>query len=65
MAALWHKREKTNKRLHFTNGRPVVQKKVKAYNIDTIVVGYNAGWKQKSDMGKKNNQTFVQIRFIN
>ncbi|OFD01675.1 hypothetical protein BTGOE6_36410 [Bacillus wiedmannii] len=38
-------------------------KKVKACNIDTVVVGYNAGWKQKSDMGKKNNQKFVQIPF--
>ena len=38
-------------------------KKVKEFNIDTIVVGYNAGWKQKSDMGKKNNQKFVQIPF--
>ncbi len=38
-------------------------KKVKQLNIDTIVVGYNAGWKQESDMGKKNNQQFVQIPF--
>ncbi|KAA0774902.1 transposase [Bacillus sp. AR2-1] len=38
-------------------------KKVKAFGIDTIVVGYNVGWKQKSEMGKKNNQTFVQIPF--
>ncbi len=38
-------------------------KKVKELNIDTIVVGYNAGWKQESDLGKKNNQNFVQIPF--
>ncbi|WP_231348592.1 IS200/IS605 family accessory protein TnpB-related protein, partial [Bacillus mycoides] len=38
-------------------------KKVKACNIDMVVVGYNTGWKQKSDMGKKNNQKFVQIPF--
>lgn len=31
--------------------------------IGTLVVGYNAGWKQKSDMGKKNNQKFVQMPF--
>ncbi|MGK0537117.1 IS200/IS605 family accessory protein TnpB-related protein, partial [Bacillus sp. 'calajunan'] len=36
-----------------------------ALGIDTVVVGYNVGWKQKSDMGKKNNQTFVQIPFHN
>ena len=31
--------------------------------IGRLVVGYNAGWKQKSDMGKKNNQKFVQMPF--
>ena len=31
--------------------------------IDTIVVGNNSGWKKKSDMGKKNNQEFVQLPF--
>ena len=36
-------------------------------NVSTIVVGKNIGWKTDSDMGKKSNQTFVQIphaRFI-
>uniref|UniRef100_UPI000B443082 RNA-guided endonuclease TnpB family protein n=1 Tax=Bacillus paranthracis TaxID=2026186 RepID=UPI000B443082 len=62
MAALWHKRERQiNGYISQTVG--LLFKKVKAYNIDTIVVGYNAGWKQKSDMGKKNNQKFVQIPF--
>ena len=31
--------------------------------IGMLVVGYNVGWKQKSDMGKMNNQKFVQIPF--
>ena len=31
--------------------------------IGKLIVGYNAGWKQKSDMGKRNNQKFVQIPF--
>ena len=31
--------------------------------IDTIVVGHNKGWKQNVDMGRKNNQDFVQIPF--
>ena len=33
------------------------------YNIDTLVCGYNVGWKQESDMGKKVNQKFVTIPF--
>jgi putative transposase len=31
--------------------------------IDTIVVGKNDGWKQKPNMGKKNNQNFVCIPY--
>jgi len=33
-------------------------------NIGTIVIGYNNGWKQKIDIGKKNNQNFVQIPLL-
>lgn len=36
-------------------------------NINTIVVGKNKNWKQKSNLGARNNQKFVQIphaRFI-
>ena len=32
-------------------------------NIKTIVVGKNNGWKQKSKMGKTNNQNFIQIPY--
>ena len=32
-------------------------------DIGTIVVGYNQGWKQTIDIGKRNNQNFVQIPF--
>ena len=31
--------------------------------IGRLIVGYNVGWKQKSDMGKRNNQKFVQMPF--
>lgn len=30
-------------------------------NIDTLICGYNLGWKQESDMSKKVNQKFVSI----
>ncbi|OOR72356.1 transposase [Bacillus cereus] len=62
MAALWHKRERQIYG-YISQTVGLLFKKVKAFGIDTIVVGYNAGWKQKSDMGKKNNQKFVQIPF--
>ncbi|HDX9625321.1 TPA: transposase [Bacillus anthracis] len=62
IAALWHKRER---QIHGYIAQTVglLFKKVKEFDIDTIVVGYNAGWKQNSHMGKKNNQKFVQILF--
>lgn len=31
--------------------------------IGNLVVGYNAGWKQSVNIGKRNNQKFVQIPF--
>ena len=30
-------------------------------DIDTIIIGQNKDWKQNSNMGKKNNQSFVSI----
>ena len=33
-------------------------------NIGTIIIGYNLNWKQKTNIGKRNNQNFVQIPFF-
>lgn len=33
-------------------------------NINTLVIGYNKGWKQEVNIGKRNNQKFVQIPFM-
>ncbi len=62
MAVLWHKRERQINS-YISQAVGLLFKKVKEFDIDTIVVGYNTGWKQKSDIGKKNNQKFVQIPF--
>jgi IS605 OrfB family transposase len=32
-------------------------------NIGIIVVGHNKGWKQEINIGKRNNQNFVQVPF--
>jgi len=32
--------------------------------ISNIVVGYNPGWKQNVNLGKRNNQNFVQIPYL-
>jgi len=34
-----------------------------ANNIGTIIIGYNEGWKQNINIGKRNNQLFVQVPF--
>ncbi|WP_043930381.1 RNA-guided endonuclease TnpB family protein [Bacillus sp. EB01] len=62
IAELWNKREHQING-YFSQTVGLLFKKVKGLTIDTIVVGYNAGWKQECKMGKKNNQTFVQIPF--
>jgi putative transposase len=31
--------------------------------INTIIIGYNKSWKQNINLGKKNNQNFVQVPF--
>ena len=33
-------------------------------NIDTLVCGYNSGWKQETNMGKSVNQKFVSIPYL-
>ncbi|MFQ5979230.1 MAG: RNA-guided endonuclease InsQ/TnpB family protein [Candidatus Heimdallarchaeota archaeon] len=33
------------------------------HDIDTLIVGYNPEWKQHINIGKKNNQNFVNIPF--
>ena len=35
-----------------------------ANNIGRILIGYNATWKQEINLGKKNNQNFVAIPFL-
>ena len=33
-------------------------------NIDTLICGYNSGWKQETNMGKSVNQKFVSIPYL-
>jgi putative transposase len=33
-------------------------------DVNTLVIGYNKGWKQDVNLGKVNNQKFVQIPFL-
>ena len=61
-ATLWTKR---NRQItgYLTQATGLLFKMAKELHVDTIVVGNNRGWKQKVNMGKRNNQQFVSIPF--
>jgi len=40
-----------------------IVKYAKSKNIDTIIIGHSNGWKQSVNMGRINNQNFVEIPF--
>ena len=57
--------EKRNRKIHdvfHKLSRRIVEWCIK-HDVDTIVLGHNNNWKQNSNLGKKNNQNFVQIPF--
>lgn len=58
----WRKRTRQIKG-YFTQAIGILFAKAKALNVDTIIVGYNKGWKQQSKMSKNHNQQFVSIPF--
>mgnify|MGYP004633054867 CR=1 FL=1 len=60
--ALYGKRDKYFEDVFHKVSRQIVDVLVEK-NIGTLAVGYNVGWKQNADMGKKNNQKFVQLPF--
>ena len=60
--ALYAKRDKHFEDVFHKVSRQIVDVLVEK-NIGTLTVGYNVGWKQNTDMGKRNNQKFVQLPF--
>ena len=41
----------------------MIVNKLVSNEIGNMVVGYNKGWKDSINIGRRNNQTFVQISF--
>lgn len=70
------KRKSTNriKRLHAKRNSKIkdymhnvsreITNQLVSNGVTTLVVGYNKGWKQDVNLGKKTNQNFVQIPFL-
>jgi putative transposase len=62
------------KKLHITRNNKIntlfhrISKNIIEYciqnDIGTIVIGYNKAWKHKINIGKRNNQNFIQIPFL-
>ena len=59
---LYNKRDNQLSDIFHKLSRMIVNKLV-SNEIGNIVVGYNKGWKDSINIGKRNNQTFVQISF--
>lgn len=60
--ALYAKRDKYFEDVFHKVSRQIVDVLVEK-KIGMLAVGYNVGWKQNTDMGKRNNQKFVQLPF--
>ena len=61
--------EKRNNKMNdcFHKASRMIVSQLVSNDIHTLVVGYNDGWKQDTNMGHRNNQSFVQIphhRFV-
>jgi putative transposase len=59
---LFMKRNRKIKDIMHKLSKAIIQY-AKSKNIDTIIIGHNNGWKQSANMGRINNQNFVQIPF--
>jgi putative transposase len=59
---LFMKRNKKIKDIMHKLSKAIV-KYAKSKNIDTIIIGHSNGWKQSVNMGRINNQNFVEIPF--
>lgn len=59
---LYNKRDNQLSDIFHKLSRMIVNKMI-SNKIGNIVVGYNKGWKDSINIGKRNNQTFVQISY--
>ena len=60
---LHRKRNNKIKDFFHKTSRKIVNHCIKN-NIGKIIIGYNEGWKQNINIGKRNNQNFVSLPFL-
>ena len=58
--------EKRNRKVkdYFHKASRYIVNQLVSNQINTLIVGYNKGWKQEVNIGKRNNQKFVGIPFM-
>lgn len=58
--------EKRNRKVkdYFHKASRYIVNQLVSNKINTLIVGYNKGWKQEVNIGKRNNQKFVGIPFM-
>ena len=58
--------EKRNRKVkdYFHKASRYIVNQLVSNHINTLIVGYNKGWKQEVNIGKKNNQNFTQLPFM-
>ena len=58
--------EKRNRKVkdYFHKTSRFIVNQLVSNQINTLVIGYNKGWKQEANIGKRNNQNFVGIPFM-
>ena len=58
--------EKRNRKVkdYFHKASRFIINQLVSNQINTLIIGYNKGWKQEVNIGRKNNQKFVQIPFM-
>lgn len=58
--------EKRNRKVkdYFHKASRYIVNQLVSNQINTLVIGYNKGWKQEVNIGKKNNQNFTQLPFM-
>lgn len=58
--------EKRNRKVkdYFHKASRYIVNQLVSNRINTLIIGYNKGWKQEVNIGKRNNQKFVGIPFM-
>lgn len=58
--------EKRNRKIkdYFHKASRYIVNQLVSNNVNTLILGYNKGWKQETNIGKRNNQNFVNVPFM-